>query len=220
MSERMLVTQALDERALLEKRIADAIQDGELLDIIKPNEETGANSRLTREEFTKRAESIYQRINDLIARYDKIDAAIMESNSKTKIKTEYGELTVASAISLKNRIKASEFFIRRNNSFEMMFLDRMKKLLDSCTTDMEKKNKELYQTAENMRLSILGKDTKVKADSPLDVVDTYVKENTTELLDPIDIKAKIKELSDKTSALVIELETRIKVSNATTFIEI
>lgn len=71
-----------------------------------------------------------------------------------------------------------------------------------------------------MRLSILGKDSKTKDDKPLGVVDAYVKENTTELVDPLDIKKKIESLEEKNNTLLKELDTQIKVSNATTLIEI
>ena len=71
-----------------------------------------------------------------------------------------------------------------------------------------------------MRLSILGKDTKVKDDKPLEVVETYVYENTTEVVDPIDVRKKIEDLQEKRDTLLTELDTQIKVSNATTFIEI
>jgi len=82
------------------------------------------------------------------------------------------------------------------------------------------KNSQLQNTAESMRLSILGKDSKTKDDKPLGVVDAYVKENTTELVDPIDIKKKIESLEEKNNTLLKELDTQIKVSNATTLIEI
>ena len=82
------------------------------------------------------------------------------------------------------------------------------------------KNSQLQNTAESMRLSILGKDSKTKDDKPLGVVDAYVKENTTELVDPLDIKKKIESLEEKNNTLLKELDTQIKVSNATTLIEI
>ena len=71
-----------------------------------------------------------------------------------------------------------------------------------------------------MRLSILGKDSKSKDEKPLGVVEAYVKENTTELVDPLDAKKKVEALEEKRSTLLTELDTQIKVSNATTFIEI
>jgi hypothetical protein len=59
-----------------------------------------------------------------------------------------------------------------------------------------------------------------KDDKPLGVVDAYVKENTTELVNPLDIKKKIESLDEKNNTLLKELDTQIKVSNATTLIEI
>lgn len=52
------------------------------------------------------------------------------------------------------------------------------------------------------------------------MVDAYVKENTTELADPLDVKKKLEQLEEKRNTLLTELDTQIKVSNATTFIEI
>ena len=82
------------------------------------------------------------------------------------------------------------------------------------------KNSQLQSTAESMRLSILGRDAKTKEDKPLGVVDAYVKENTTELVDPLDVKKKLELLEEKRNVLLKELDTQIKVSNATTFIDI
>lgn len=85
---------------------------------------------------------------------------------------------------------------------------------------VENKNKQLEATAENMCLSILGKDSKAKDDKPLEVVDTYMIENTAELVDPLDVQKKVGEIQEKRAKLLSELDTQIKVSNATTFIEI
>ena len=64
------------------------------------------------------------------------------------------------------------------------------------------KNGQLQSTAENMRLSILGKDSKTKDEKPLGVVDTYVKENTTELVDPLEVQKKLSALEEKRSTLL------------------
>jgi len=96
----------------------------------------------------------------------------------------------------------------------------MKNEYEQRVSYSELKNRQLQATAENMRLSILGKDSKVKDDKPLEVVETYVKENTTELVDPLDVKKMLTDLEEKRMCLLTELDTQIKVSNATTFIEI
>jgi predicted amino acid racemase len=102
-------------------------------------------------------------------------------------------------------------------------VERIKKLekdYDFYAYMIEEENGQLRTTAEGMRLSILGKESKTKDEKPLKVVDEYIKENTTEMVDPIDVQKKIEELKVKSDTLLTELDTQIKVSNATTFIAI
>ena len=219
MAEKMLVTQALDERDLLVKKIHDKIAKASFVDTIKPNEEKVFIARITREEYSQNAESAYQQIQDLIDRFQKIDAAIVASNAATKIKTSYGEFTVAGAIALRNRLRGTGNYDGEAN-FETSLVMKMNNELADRISTAEMKNRQLQSTAENMRLSILGKDTKVKDDKPLEVVESYVKENTTELVDPLDVRQKIATINEKLDTLRTELDTQIKVANATTFIEI
>ena len=69
MSEKMLVTQALDERDLLVKKIGDKIQKIQAVDTKKRNEEKTVTARVSPEEFGGAASAAYQRIMDLIDRY-------------------------------------------------------------------------------------------------------------------------------------------------------
>ena len=217
--EKMLITQALDERDLLVKKINEKIAKAKFADTIKNNEEKVMGERVSREDFAKAAESAYQQISDLITRYERIDAAIVDSNAKTILETSYGKFTVAGAISLRNRLRGVGSY-GESADFEGQLQKKMENTLSAKLDTIETKNKILQSTAENMRLSILGKDTKVKDDKPLEVVEAYVRENTTELVDPLDLKAKIAELNDRRMNLLRELDTQIKVSNATTVIEI
>ena len=219
MSEKMLVTQALDERDLLVKKISDKIEKTSFVDTIKPNEDKVFEKRISKEEYAKEAESAYQQINDLIRRFQKIDAAIVDSNARTGIKTSYGEFTVAGAISLRSRLRGMDAYDGEAD-FEGKLSNKMRSEYNERIQFSDLKNSQLQTTAENMRLSILGRDTKAKDDKPLGVVDAYVKENTTELVDPLDVKKKLDALEDKRNTLLQELDTQIKVSNATTFIEI
>ena len=104
--------------------------------------------------------------------------------------------------------------------FEGRLQDKLNSEYNERVRFCDMKNSQLQNTAESMRLSILGRDSKAKDDKPLGVVDAYVKENTTELVDPLDVKKKIELLEEKRNILLTELDTQIKVSNATTFIEI
>lgn len=216
---KMLVTQALDERDLLMKKINDKIDGAVFADVAKRNEEKVYNRRITKEEFDKEAKAAYQQITDLIERYNKLEAAIVESNANTYIETSYGKYSVAGAITLRNRMKGDAKFGGKAD-FETSLLVRMKHTYNDCVGIAEHKNQALADTAEEMRLSILGRETKVREDKPLEVVESYVKENTMELADPLGIKDKIAELTERRDKLLAELETQIKVSNATTFITI
>ena len=215
--EKMLVTQALDEKDLLLKKINDKIQKASFVEIIKHNEEKTAEKHIDRAVYSRDAEAAYQQINDLIVRYQKIEIALVASNAATMVETTYGTFTVAGAIALRARLKDMG---TDGADFEGSLCNKMKDEYDLRIQLADRKNKQLQETAEQMRLSILGKDTKVKDDKPLEVVETYVRENTTELLDPIKVADKIEFLKEKTETLLRELDTQIKVSNATTFIEI
>ena len=219
MSEKMLVTQALDERDLLVKKIADKIAKASFVDTIKPNEEKVYTKRISKEDYAQEAESAYQQIMDLIDRFQKIDAAIVASNAQTEISTSYGTFTVAGAISLRSRLRGLGAY-EEDADFEGNLQNKMRAEYNERVRFCDNKNSQLQSTAEDMRLSILGRDSKTKDDKPLSVVEAYVKENTTELVDPLDVKKKLEALEEKRSTLLTELDTQIKVSNATTFIEV
>ena len=219
MADKMLVTQALDERDLLVKKINDKINKASFTDTIKVNEEKVYDARITRDDFAKDAEAAYQQIIDLIDRYQKVDAAIVASNAATRISTSYGEFTVAGAISLRNRLRGGGIY-DGNADFESSLQHKMENEFQRRVDLAEEKNRRLQSTAEDMRLSILGKDTKVKDEKPLEVVEAYTRENTTEVIDPLDVQKKIEKLKEKRDTLLTELDTQIKVSNATTFVEI
>ena len=219
MSEKMLVTQALDERDLLVKKIADKIAKASFVDTMKPNEEKVYAKRISKEDYAQEAESAYQQIMDLIARFQKIDAAIVASNAQTEITTSYGTFTVAGAISLRSRLRGTGAYLE-DADFEGRLQKKLANEYSERVQFCDRKNSQLQSTAEEMRLSILGKDSKTKDEKPLGVVEAYVKENTTELVDPLDAKKKVEALEEKRNTLLTELDTQIKVSNATTFIEL
>ena len=79
MAEKMLITQALDERDLLVKKISDKIAKAKFIDTAKKNEEKVYEARVTKEQFAKEAQAAYQQIMDLTDRYQKIDARIVNS---------------------------------------------------------------------------------------------------------------------------------------------
>lgn len=218
MAEKMLVTQALDERDLLAKKIMDKIRIASFTDTRKRNETNVMEGRISSDEFKKNASAAYQQIMDLIERFRRMDTAIITSNATTVIDTSIGQITVATAISIRNRLRGTGS-LDEDGQFEEALLKKMEEERRKRVIVAETKNKALDSTAETMRLSILGKDTRVREERPLEVVDAYIRENTTDVVDPIDVQSKTCELRDKVDSVLKELETQIKVANATTSIE-
>lgn len=215
MENKLLITQALDERDLLVKKINSKIERIDFVDGKKRNEEKVIQQVITIEEFCKKVKTSYQQIQDLIKRYQKIDEAIITSNANTYIETSFGTYSVAVALSMRNRLRELNAM-----DFETILRNKMEENYYEVLELKDLRNRRLEEDAEKMRLSILGKDGKYKDDKPLSVVDAYISENTVELIDPLNVLDEIESLKDKHTTLLSELETKIKISNATTFIEI
>ena len=215
MENKLLITQALDERDLLVKKINSKIERIDFVDGKKRNEEKVIQQVVTKEEFCKKVKTSYQQIQDLIKRYQKIDEAIITSNANTYIETSFGTYSVAVALSMRNRLRELNAM-----DFETILQNKMEENYYEVLELKDLRNRRLEEDAEKMRLSILGKDGKYKDDKPLSVVDAYISENTVELIDPLNVLDEIESLKDKHTTLLSELETKIKISNATTFIEI
>lgn len=215
MENKLLITQALDERDLLMKKINSKIERIDFVDGKKRNEEKVIQQVITKEEFCKKVKTSYQQIQDLIKRYQKIDEAIITSNANTYIETSFGTYSVAVALSMRNRLRELNAM-----DFETILRNKMEENYYEVLELKDLRNRRLEEDAEKMRLSILGKDGKYKDDKPLSVVDAYISENTVELIDPLNVLDEIESLKDKHTTLLSELETKIKISNATTFIEI
>lgn len=215
MENKLLITQALDERDLLVKKINSKIERIDFVDGKKRNEEKVIQQVITKEEFCKKVKTSYQQIQDLIKRYQKIDEAIITSNANTYIETSFGTYSVAVALSMRNRLRELNAM-----DFETILRNKMEENYYEVLELKDLRNRRLEEDAEKMRLSILGKDGKCKDDKPLSVVDAYISENTVELIDPLNVLDEIESLKDKHTTLLSELETKIKISNATTFIEI
>lgn len=215
MENKLLITQALDERDLLVKKINSKIERIDFVDGKKRNEEKVIQQVITKEEFCKKVKTSYQQIQDLIKRYQKIDEAIITSNANKYIETSFGTYSVAVALSMRNRLRELNAM-----DFETILRNKMEENYYEVLELKDLRNRRLEEDAEKMRLSILGKDGKYKDDKPLSVVDAYISENTVELIDPLNVLDEIESLKDKHTTLLSELETKIKISNATTFIEI
>ena len=128
-------------------------------------------------------------------------------------------MTITGAISLRNRLRGKGAY-GRTGLFEKNLEEEMEQELARYEKRCANQNELLSDRAAEMRLSILGKDNKGKQDQFLDVAEAFLKENTVELVDPLHIKKCSEANAARRDELLTELDTKIKVSNATVFVEI
>ena len=167
----------------------------------------------------KETKELYERIQARIKRYYAIEKGILASNASNIISTQIGDMTITGAISLRNRLRGKGAY-RRTGLFEKNLEEEMEQELARYEKRCANQNELLSDRAAEMRLSILGKDNKGKQDQFLDVVEAFLKENTVELVDPLHIKKCSEANAARRDELLTELDTKIKVSNATVFVEI
>ena len=109
---------------------------------------------------------------------------------------------------------------REDGSFEEALQEQFESQLNAAVREADMRNRAMEAQADSMRMAIVGKDNKGKTDAnSLEVVNAFMASNKTEIIDPLDSKAKIEELKDRVATLLSELDTQIKVSNATTMVE-
>lgn len=217
MSDTMLICQALDERDFLRKKIMSAIEGAKLIAVKRVRDEK-IMGKYGVDEFEKNAQSDFQSINDMIKRYQAIDTAITLSNATTEIEVADRKMTVAAAISLRKSLLSNG---SQRTDFTGTLLYQMKRQFESASRDLAELNARADAQAEAQKMAMIGKDTKKTLDeADIKAIATITDPLRGELIDPIKLEGKIKTVADSYDRLVKELETAIKVSNATTSIEV
>lgn len=161
------------------------------------------------------AKATYQSIQDMIKRYTMIIQKIAESNATTKITVDGKELTVSAAISLIKDINDKSFF-------EEILCTKLKKDYSYITQVVEKNNNTAEANKQTLLNNLISRnsDKKVASEEDINLVNATIEKDYMEFVDPIGIADKIKELEEYTSDMKSKLLSAIKVSNATTTIEI
>ena len=212
--EKLLVCDALDERDLLRKKINTAISKLKLVGAkrIKDNK-IGVSSK---EEFEQTARAEYQSVNDLISRYNRLDTAITLANATTEIETRSGvRMTRAAAISMRKSFSSSE-----GTDFTGFLLQTMQYQYDSAVSSVVVLNKKADSELENYKNNLTSKsDAKALSQEQIEMCEKLTADLHGELVDPIKIEEQISKLRDDYDTLKKELDTAIKVSNATTYVE-
>ena len=208
---------------MLAKKITDKIGKISFVDVIRSNEENVFNLRQEKGKYIAKVKSGYQQFQDMITLFQKLDEAILVSNANTVIRTERGDMTVSSAILLRSRMKDTEKLSDTGKKdFEMQFLDELEQQYTNAVLQAKLENENLQRRADRMRQQMDGNSTTPAAENKNteDFLKQYVHENSIRVVDPLDLKNRLEEMKKQQKKLLKELDMKIKVSNALTYVEV
>lgn len=216
-TERMLVCNALDERDFLRKKIISAINSTYFIACKRVKDDKVRTTGFTDPKtFENEAKSAYQSITDMIDRYTRLDTAITLANASTEIKlSDDTVMTRAAAISMRKALvgdTSTDFTGKLINVLERQFAS-----VSATANELNAKaDRELEQYKDNMTS---GDKAKELTPAVTQTLESLVADNRADIIDPIGVEKEIKKLEDKYDTLKKELDSAIKVSNATTFVE-
>ena len=203
------ITEALNELKLYDSKINKAIANAKLASAAKKSsDKVGV---VTKEDFEKRAKASYQSVTDLIANRNTLKSAIVKSNAVTEVTINGKTMTVAEAIERKNSI-----------DYDVTLLNEMKKQYVIATDTVNKENKKVDNKVDELLSTLIGKDSdkKISKEDQEAIEKPYREKNEYEFIDPISIYDKMLELEADIDGFNSEVDTKLVLSNATTFIEI
>ena len=203
------ITEALNELKLYDSKINKAIANAKLASAAKKSsDKVGV---VKKEDFEERAKASYQSVTDLIANRNALKSAIVKSNAVTEVTINGKTMTVAEAIERKNSI-----------DYDVTLLNEMKKQYVTATDTVNKENKKVDNKVDELISTLVGKDSDKKIDKEaVEAIEKpYREKNEFEFIDPIGIYDKMLALEAEIDGFNSEVDTRLVIANAMTFIEI
>ena len=207
----MTVHKALCELKMLDKRINESIMSAEFCRANKHSNVKIDGGTIA--EYEAAAVSKYQSTMDMIVRRDAIKRAVVASNAATEVTIGGNRYTVADAVELR----------RHGLSYRRTLLQAMTLQLKRVRSTIEQKNgEELTRAADKMVEVYYGRQTDVKAitEEMKATREKFIEDNTYELLDPIRVENRIRELDKEITAFETEVDSALSVSNAVTEITV
>lgn len=212
-TEKMTIHKALAELKTMDARIAKAIHETPYVLAVKHSAEK--INGMTVDNFKDKMRSGYQKATNLIARRDAMKRAVVLSNATTKVKIGDNEYTVAEAIEMKNH----------GMEFKSDLLRQMNSAYTAAQNELVRNGGEaLEKKAEQYVLAVIAaqpKDSKMSVDSDAmkTLRQTYIDNNTYDLVDPMNITKVIEKLDAEINEFNAEVDAALSCSNALTVIE-
>ena len=205
----MSITRGLAELKLLDSRITRSILNSKFVESNKKSSKN-VDGSMTKEDFNKSVQGDYQSIVTLIERRKIIKSSIVESNAKTMVNIGGVEMTVAAAIERKNNI-----------SYEKSLLSQMKNQLRNAKYNVLSMNEEVDRKLDSLLETMLGKENLKNIDKESNEFSVkYKNDNEYEIIDPIGIELKIRDLEKEIENFESEVDYVLSESNTITKISI
>lgn len=209
-TETMSVHQALAELKTLDARIDKAIAN---LNCVAAKRHSSAQvNGISLESYEKDAEKTYQKATDLIERRNAIKRAVVLSNAMTKVTVVGTEYTVAEAIDMKNH--GMEKLRSLMETINASYISAQRTCNSNNGTNLEAR-------ADDYIKSLYGaSDSKTRSAEIENARSTFIENQTFELIDPLNAKKLVENLSDRIDAFMAQVDSALSVSNAITEIKI
>lgn len=207
-NEKMSIHRGLAEIKLLDSRIGRAITEG-----IYCTHNKRSNQKIQGMEIQdfkdKVIKSSFDKVEELIKRRQRIKSAIVKSNATTDVEIAGNKMSVAEAIERKMSIE-----------YDRDFLNKLKQQYSTALLNIERNNATLTERADAQINALYQNKENVDPVKIQSLRNDFIDENTFDLIDPVNIKAKIDKLEKEIEDFEVEVDFKLSESNATTFIEI
>ena len=202
------VTRALAEHKLIDKKILSLTGRAKFMTLSKKDGATVDGNTI--EQFGADAQSAYDQLRSLLKQKASIKSAIIMSNAVTEVTIAGKTMKVAEAIERKNSI-----------AFDKQVLETMRSNFVSTKSmyEREKANVESKLDAYLNQLFGASKATAKAEDIQL-LSETYVKNNMSKLIDPIELEKKIVAMEAEINEFDKDVDFSLSESNTRTDIEV
>ena len=208
-TEKMTVHQALSTLKVLDDRIQSQISSTTFITTNKHsnNKISGKPVDDYKDGMKSDFESIIARINRRAA----IRNALSISNAQTSVIIGGKSYTVAEAIEMK---KTGMENLR-------LLVKQMTLQFATATLAVKRANgDELQAKADDYVSGLFSNSDKAKSDEAIKTREAYIEMNSLDMIDPLDIKAKIEQLTEQIDVFDAEIDSALSVSNALTTITV
>lgn len=201
------ITRALAELKLVESKINKKINENEFVYINSKK----SKSHISNDGLLQLSKSGFQSVIDLINYRNKLKNGIILSNSRTMVKLNGEEMTVAEVIEKKNVVE-----------FYKNLLNKLKMKREGVINQMERHNQSMENDLQKILEINFGKATNLKTNSDdiESISKSYREHNKAEIIDGIGIDKKINEIEELVNQYETEANFVLSESNAITKIRV